>query len=992
MNKMRRDINILRRTAMAIIAIAFLLLFAIVPTTSVYASGHSYDSWVREKTGGYNTTQTVTQGFPAKSDAATDGLPDSANGGGKPGVVQRKISEVIVDVGCFIAKALKSGKVDGSSTGIIMGHITSGSGTSIFVFDLMANNLYGIGGALLYTVFRTLALCFLFILTLWRVIRAMFLGEMEAYRAMKDDIAGAVIAFLLLYLMPQAVDWMCTARNATSIYLYDRIVGAGLFDPRATMGSISKTEYNKLVKSVVSGGASGMADTFSPIPGAGVISGKIADYALDKTVEYAPDWMTTTEEIPMSSLDAVYYYIWEEHMSIPNGIAFFMVSSVVPLVYMFNYFKVAVIQVVLFGAFPVFALLGLRDKTLVGKWAAVFMTNIFIPVIDLSIMFLPALVMKKIDAGGLASGFLKSCIIIAIMVSVIPARNQLLNMLGNSFGVRPGSIGGALALGAAAIGGIRAAAGGIGEAVGGAAGIAEGKIAKDEANTRMDDFVKDLDNNGLKGTAADLDRAENEKNTGKNEDGTLNDIGDSNSADSEKKAGDYLNDDDKGGSAQDIDNDIKDEYDHAPNMGDGDPNMGDGDGAGAYDYAPNMGEGDGAGAEENTGTETEQIVQEMKSTEGEGMTPNEAAQQLVEQASANVDDFALPKGMSEEARFEEEDKVASKTEMNDAIKGAIKKDIETSGAVAAASAGIAKGGEIASGVIPRGDDKAANRAADVISASRKMDGNDVKNAKNGRRYENWNTKRLSNLEQIGIHQDAIKELDKSILQEQSARTLAQTNLNSVDKRISNLENKRAKGNISKGAYEKDMRVLNKERESYDEQVRAHEKQIGDYKESRAGLQSRIETCRGIESEFAAIASERGIPGAQTYKDAQSFADSLKVAERMRERATYKNFKTEGVKGYLTPEDRMRFERSENIRKIVSGIGRAGGAAVGAGFTGVAVAAAAAAGEENMEKVAVTSARVAAETSSLVAGVVDKSKEVYDEVNDLSKGINYTKAR
>ena len=517
-------------------------------------------------------------------------------------------------------------------------------------------------------------------------------------------------------------------------------------------------------------------------------------------------------------------------------------------------------------------------------------------------------------------------------------------MLGNSFGVKPGSIGGALALGAAAIGGIRAAAGGIGEAVSGGAGIAEGATARDEANTRMEDFMSSLDNIPG-GSFADKDKAESETSADRNEDGSLKDIDNAPEVNGDKKAEDYLNDDDKGGASKSMDDEIQQEYDHAPEM-----DMGDGEG-------PTVAvTGDGEGPTVTVTSDAESPESDAEGGKGDNSTPGEAVVKG-DNPPADSGDFEVPQGMSDNAGPVDEDKVTSRTEMNDAIKGVIRKDIEASGAAATAAAGIAKGEEVIKGALDRKADPMATRAADVKSASRKMDGKDVKGGGEPGRYENWNTKRLSNLEQLGIHQESMRSLDQSILHEQNARREVNTKLSSTRQNLQELNDRHGNGKISKSAYDKQYAILTREKEHYQKQLETHESNISKYSEARAGLQSNIDTCRGIESEFAAIASEKGIPGAQTFKDAQSFADNLKVAERMRERASYKNFKTEGIKGYLTPEDRMRFERSENIRKIAKGIGQVGAVAAGTAATAGAVMAASATGaEEDMEKTAQIFAR------------------------------------
>lgn len=387
----------------ALVCIFFMLLISVALPSRAEASG--YDSWVRNKESGNTTIDGVGV---APGGTAYQQMPEPSED--PVGSIQEKISETLMEINLPLGKVFKLGAVDASVTGIIMGHLTNSSGTSFFVFDLSDNNLYGVIGATIYVALRTLALAFLFIFVLAKLIVTLYESDMKGLADMKEVVYGAIIVFFLLFIMPQVVDWVCTARNAIASYLYEKIQGMQVTTPEKK-------------------------DLYVVVPGVN-ITVKIDDV------------------LNMSGMELTYYEMWENHKSILNAVIYFAAVVALPLVWIASYMRIAITQTVLFGVYPAFAVLSIRDRNLSSKWAMHFFTNAFVPVLDLMLIFIPSLIIQAIDSGDLVGAMLKAIIVCLCFASIVPIRNQILSALGNQFGVRP-SIGGAIALGAAAAGALR---------------------------------------------------------------------------------------------------------------------------------------------------------------------------------------------------------------------------------------------------------------------------------------------------------------------------------------------------------------------------------------------------------------------------------------------------------------------------------------------------------------------------------------------------------
>lgn len=339
-----------------------------------------YYSWIR------NRSKETTA--PADKDGA--GTHSSKFDDDNPGTIEKLLASVVASIGTGINKALKGREqvdadgniipsaIDASTTGIIMGKITHGN--SYFVFDLTDDNVYGRIGASIYVILRAFCFAILFILTLIGIIKSMYVSEGRGLARLKDSLMTTVIVMILLFMMPQIVDWLCEVRDKVCVIMYEGM--AGLLTGDTAQGTSKLTE--------------------------------------------------------MISLEEQYFARYDETPTVLNAFVYTMVCCI-PLVFIISYLKIAVQQTILFGLFPVFAVLSPNDKKSLTEWSTVVFSNIFIPAIDVALMLLPALVLEVFLAvAGSGAGLLKALVTIVMVMGIVPVRNQILTMLGNKFGIATG--------------------------------------------------------------------------------------------------------------------------------------------------------------------------------------------------------------------------------------------------------------------------------------------------------------------------------------------------------------------------------------------------------------------------------------------------------------------------------------------------------------------------------------------------------------------------
>jgi|GEM_PF-4605355 len=813
-----------------ILFIFVLVSMILLNSMPIYAD--TFESWIRNKDSGYTHAPGGTV-KPLPSGAVVHGVA-----GGVPSAkddtndsFETRFSTWLVKLGAGISEEMKDGAIDGSATGIVMAHLTTGN--SFFVFDLTDTNIYGIIGATIYAALRTLVLAFLFIFVLCRLIMTLYEGDIHGLASLKEVLYSALLTMILMFIMPQIVDWVCTARDAVATSLYTKIlaISGGEGDAQAKM-------------------------------------------------------------LNVQGLELVYYNMWAANRSTGNAIIYLMVTVIVPLVYVVSYFKIAIQQTMLFGMYPAFALLGLGDSSLNGKWAVHFFSNAFVPTLDMVLMFIPALVSMAMAEAGMEDGFLKALIIMACFVSIVPVRNQIIAMLGNSFGVRP-SIGGALALGAAAIGGIKALSGSVAAATqGGRSNSSDSAAAKSETEPTMEEKRKDLQ---------DVPQAdENAKKTkDPREFGKLDDI--------PSKEDDGTRENYEGLMAS---NGIDDDSN-------GDPLPR--EVSGAIDEADhfNISAEDKKEIDDFFDNNRDQRQDILLSPDEKSLERSETENSLFHTETPDQ-----APALYEAASSDVTDKVPESNPMDDKVVPEIATDIPSKAETIKAATvqpGDIKARASAYATGERTKPAEESRAARVLSSSKpeKLD---------------ENTKRLANLETMANlrHEDNI--LRDSISSYRAEIVTSSNVIQQNDKKIAALSGS------SDPAVQRQIETLQASTEEHNNIISKANARMRQAQDVREAIQAQLSNTATVEDNYAG--------NNKPYSSPEGFAKAVETDKRKEEIRNLKDFSGVQSSGFLSDSDRIKYERQLDL-------GRAGryaiGAAGGLAATGAAMIALSVAGEEAMEQ-------------------------------------------
>ncbi|WP_148661981.1 hypothetical protein [Butyrivibrio hungatei] len=401
-----------------------------MPGSTASADGYEDWSWIA----GTTADGTLEAGVDISATSNDTNTGDDAEPNKTPSSIEKIMASLVFSIGTQISRTLNAVPgVPMNITSIVMGKIATG-GNSFFTFDLTDGNVYGGIGAYLYVTLQQLALTFVFAVSLFSVVKAMWKGDSKAGQFLKDNIVAFAGAMICLFVMPNIVDAVCIIRDNLSIVMYNTLTG------------------------------------------------------LAPSLNFA------------NGIEAGYKKLYEDSSTFVNALAYALVCSL-PLTYVFSYIKIAIMQLILFGLFPMFVFAGFLDnKQSLGQWCVTFFTNCFVPVIDIALMLLPSILLSAMsEASGVSSdfkgSFVQGLITYIMYQAIVPTRNQILSMLGNKWGISNGKglIGFA--------GGIAAAAKG---AITGAAVIAGGiKSGVDRHRARKEEANQEKESSKAKNEAAD---------------------------------------------------------------------------------------------------------------------------------------------------------------------------------------------------------------------------------------------------------------------------------------------------------------------------------------------------------------------------------------------------------------------------------------------------------------------------------------------------------
>lgn len=107
------------------------------------------------------------------------------------------------------------------------------------------------------------------------------------------------------------------------------------------------------------------------------------------------------------------------------NVLLYMGASISTVWYLLSYLKIAMIQAMLFGIFPLIAVLSIQNRKLIHDWFWMFIGNVMVPFFDFIILLMPIVVNNTISTNKI----LKALIKLFIIMSAIPARNAVLRLI-----------------------------------------------------------------------------------------------------------------------------------------------------------------------------------------------------------------------------------------------------------------------------------------------------------------------------------------------------------------------------------------------------------------------------------------------------------------------------------------------------------------------------------------------------------------------------------
>lgn len=227
---------------------------------------------------------------------------------------------------------------------IVLGEMSTDADKDYFSFTLSKGNAYGIAGATFYVAVRNICFALLYIMFLWDLFRCTLATDYRVIASFKQNIYAYIIAFLLIYLMPQIVNWVIVLRMNVINYIAELLNDSGMTIGEVT-NSISKL-YSK-------------------------------EYTEDST----------------ASIWAAVLYIAIQWLAIKwTG----------------GYITIALTETILFAIAPIVIMVAVKDKGLLNRWCGIFFSNLFVPAVDYMLLLVVLIYKKVLGEAeiGFLQGLL----------------------------------------------------------------------------------------------------------------------------------------------------------------------------------------------------------------------------------------------------------------------------------------------------------------------------------------------------------------------------------------------------------------------------------------------------------------------------------------------------------------------------------------------------------------------------------------------------------
>lgn len=308
----------------------------------------------------------------------------------KPSDIEKMIAEPIGDGAFSFYLWLVNWNVDLTIDGLIFGRMSpSHQGNVDFThFGLEANNPYGVVAATAYYVLRRILLGILPVAMMFMLFSQLFKGGQRGRARIKELLSNFLMAIILMFVAPYVIDVLITLRDAVL-----RAVSAG-------MGTI----LNAL--------------------GLGTGIG--------------------------SSVLGLIYITYERNHTLLNAVIW-LASVFAGFFYLVSYIQIAMLAAGAVAILPIILFISVFQPRILRDWWNVFFPNLLVPLVDLILMQLPAVVLLlfKSKLGGQGGSMILGVITIIIIWNGLKIRDRVIKILGFEGFMRGG--GGLLAAGAMAL-------------------------------------------------------------------------------------------------------------------------------------------------------------------------------------------------------------------------------------------------------------------------------------------------------------------------------------------------------------------------------------------------------------------------------------------------------------------------------------------------------------------------------------------------------------
>ena len=436
--KVHKDKQTVIRVILAAVIIVMFAITMVIPDALVHAETIG-DEW-------FDASRGVT--LYSKNDSGTGSMPDNV-GKEQTGYISKQIAEFLRNLGDGITELLQTDTVDFSLDGVVLGRLASSTkGVASAQFELASGNPWGIVGAYLYVTLRSIAYGLFVIMFLFILFPQAIKGDGKSISEMKSLIGNTVIMFALLFFFPYIVDWL--------LYLRDAAISVIL----------------NLMSSVFGGGSSGTANgilDFFRESAAGQstdVPYTKYEWAAMLVAKYGQQFGSISNVIDMIKAGSInpmnYADIPTTHtVEVVNlgSCVVYVIACCLGIVWLSSYLATAVIQTGLFGLFPLFAILSLKDNRQTLKhFSGVFFINMLIPLVDSFLLMLPVIIRNILTGGNKgAKDFGLFLMQLILLWGIMPARMIILRGFGRAFGIDAstngirGLIGLGMAIGGAAM-------------------------------------------------------------------------------------------------------------------------------------------------------------------------------------------------------------------------------------------------------------------------------------------------------------------------------------------------------------------------------------------------------------------------------------------------------------------------------------------------------------------------------------------------------------